>query len=224
MIVGPELLIFDCDGVLVDSEVLAARAYAEVLAEVGVVVSADVWLQCIGRKQAEIFALIEAAVGRDVGPIPRGRVWPRTRELFGADLKPTQGLATFLKGSQTARCVASSSSPERIRFSLEATGLAPHFQNVFSTEYVARGKPAPDIFLYSSQKMGVAPQRAVVIEDSAPGAEGARAAGAHVIGYIGGAHVGEGHGERLKAAGANFIAEDWMQVRDYLAKPRVWGL
>ncbi len=216
-----DLLIFDCDGVLVDSEVLAARAYADVLKEIGVAIPVGVWPQCIGRKQADIFAILESAAHREFGHGPRERLWPRTRELFEAELQPTEGLLQFLEGSPTRRCVASSSSPERIRLSLELTGLAPHFEYVYSTQYVARGKPAPDIFLYASQKMGADPARAVVIEDSPPGVEGARAAGAQVIGYIGGAHVDADHGERLKAAGAHFVAKDWTQIRDYLAKSSV---
>jgi beta-phosphoglucomutase-like phosphatase (HAD superfamily) len=104
------------------------------------------------------------------------------------------------------------------------TGLARYFEDVFSTQYVAHGKPAPDIFLYASEKMGAAPETAVVIEDSAPGVQGARAAGTRAIGYLGGAHVVGGHAERLKQAGANFVAKDWAQVRHYLATPAVHGL
>lgn len=218
---GPELLIFDCDGVLVDSEVLAARAYAETLAEIGVQVPEDVWGKCVGLKQAEIFGLIEAATHRTVDSETREKLWPNTRKLFESELKPTPGLRAFLESSNARRCVASSSSPERIRASLELTGLTPFFDDVFSTQYVARGKPAPDIFLYACEKMGVSPHRAVVIEDSAPGVQGARAAGAGVIGYLGGAHIGEGHGERLLAAGAEFVAKDWEQIRGYLANSAI---
>ncbi len=224
MTTGPDLLIFDCDGVLVDSEVLAARAYADVLAEIGVVVPPGLWSKCIGLKQAEIFGLIEAETDRPIGPQTREKLWPRTLQLFEAELKPTPGLVEFLESSTTRRCVASSSSPERIRSSLELTGLARYFENVFSTQYVPRGKPAPDIFLYASAKMGAAPEAVVVIEDSAPGVQGARAAGARAIGYLGGAHVGDGHAERLQAAGANFVANGWAQVRHYLAMPTVHGL
>jgi HAD superfamily hydrolase (TIGR01509 family) len=215
---APELLIFDCDGVLVDSEVLAARGYAEVLAEIGVEVPSDLWRQCVGLKQAEIFGLIEAATHRTVEPETREKLWPHTRKLFEAELKPTAGLREFLDASHVRRCVASSSSPERIGVSLQLTGLASYFDDVFSTQYVARGKPAPDIFLYACEKMGVSPQRALVIEDSAPGVQGARAAGARVVGYLGGAHIGEGHAERLLAAGAEFVAVDWAQIREYLAR------
>jgi HAD superfamily hydrolase (TIGR01509 family) len=219
-----DLLIFDCDGVLVDSEPLAARAYADVLAEIGVAISPEIWPQCIGRKQADIFAILEQAAGRPFGQAPRERLWPRTRELFAAELKPTPGLVPFLEASAIRRCVASSSSPERIAFSLEATGLAPYFPDIFSTQYVARGKPAPDIFLHAAQRMGADPARAVVIEDAPPGVEGARAAGAQVIGYVGGAHADDRHGERLKSAGAHLIAKDWTEIADYLVTGEVRGV
>jgi len=217
----PRLLIFDCDGVLVDSELLAARAYAEVLADVGVSVPAGLWERCIGLKQAEIFNLIEKQANRPIGPGTRDRLWPRTRELFEAELQSTPGLVKFLESSRVRRCVASSSSPERIHASLEFTNLAKYFEGVFSTQYVARGKPAPDIFLYASEKMGAPPEEIVVIEDSAPGVQGARAAGARAIGYLGGAHIGEGHAERLMAAGAEFVSKDWLAIGDYLANREV---
>ena len=212
------LLVFDCDGVLVDSEVLAMRAYLDVLDDAGLKVPESAWEQCVGLKQADIFRLLEKTVGREIGPETRDRVWPRTQELFETELKATPGLVEFLQESRTARCVASSSSPERIRLSLQLAGLEPYFERVFSTQYVARGKPAPDIFLYAAEQMGVRPDEMVVIEDSAPGVEGATAAGAHVIGYLGGAHVSASHADRLSRAGARFLAKDWASVGDYLAK------
>ena len=213
MIPWPRLIVFDCDGVLVDSETLAMRAYADILADTGAEVAVDVWPRCVGLNQADIFALIERAVGRPIGPDIRERLWPRTRALFAAELKPTSGVMDYLGKLTTRCCVASSSEPERIRFSLETTGLAGFFGDaVFSTHDVARGKPAPDIYLYAAERMGAQPADVVVIEDSVPGVQGAKAAGAHAIGYLGGAHVETGHGRRLLEAGADFVAEDWDAV------------
>jgi HAD superfamily hydrolase (TIGR01509 family) len=209
----PSLIIFDCDGVLVDSELLSTRAYNDILAPIGVQVSDDLWAECVGLKQADIFARIEKACGRSIGQGIRDRLWPRTRELFAAELQPTPGLLDFLRATTVARCVASSSDPERIRFSLAAAGLAPFFgEGVFSTGMVARGKPAPDIYLYAAAQMRVSPKDAVVIEDSAPGVKGATAAAIRAIGYLGGAHVGLDHGRHLIDAGAEVVARDWVEV------------
>ncbi len=215
-----ELVIFDCDGVLVDSELLSARAYAELLADLGVCVPEGVMQGCFGLKQADIFARIEAAAGRAIAPQDRALLWPRTRALFAAELTPTPGLAPFLKRLRLARCVASSSFDERIRFSLEATRLSAYFGDaVFSAYLVARGKPAPDIFLHAAKAMGAHPERCVVIEDSVPGVEAAVAAGMTAIGFLGGKHVAPGHAERLTRAGATLAAANWDEVERWLASP-----
>ncbi len=174
----------------------------------------------MGHKQAEIFAMIEKAVGRVAPPELRAQLWPRAKALlFAAELKPTPGLVEFLEALDAPRCVASSSDPERIRFSLEVTGLIRFFEDrLFSAQSVARGKPSPDIFLYSTEKTGASPRSALVIEDSAPGVVGARAAGAKVIGFVGGAHVDERHVAGLIEIGAQAIAASWREVAGLLAK------
>jgi HAD superfamily hydrolase (TIGR01509 family) len=213
-----ELVIFDCDGVLVDSELLAARGYAAVLAGLGVEMPPGVMEGCFGLKQADIFSRIEAAIGRRIEPEDRARLWPCTRALFEAELEPTPGLRTFLERLDLARCVASSSHEERIRFSLEVTGLRAHFGNsIFSAQLVTRGKPAPDIFLLAAETMGVAPERCVVIEDSLPGVQGAVAAGMRAVGFLGGRHIHPGHGVRLQRAGATLISEAWLDIEQWLA-------
>ena len=209
----PGLIVFDCDGVLVDSEMLAMRAYVDILADIGAEIPAGVWPRCVGLKQADIFALLEHAIGRPIGPDVRDRLWPRTRALFTAELRPTPGVISYLGKLTTGRCVASSSQPERIRFSLETTGLAGFFGDaIFSTQEVARGKPAPDIYLHVAERMGARAADVIVIEDSVPGVQGAKAAGAHAIGYLGGAHVEPDHGRRLLEAGADFVFHDWDAV------------
>lgn len=216
-----ELVIFDCDGVLVNSELLFARAYAELLADLGVSVSQGVMHGCFGLKEADIFAHIEAATGRTFAAEDRALLWPRTRALFAAELTPTPGLLPFLERLRLARCVASSSFEERVRFSLEATGLSAYFGDaIFSTSSVARGKPAPDIFLHAAKAMGANPERCVVIEDSVPGVEGAVAAGMTAIGFLGGQHVDPADAERLTRAGATLAAANWSEVERWLASSR----
>jgi HAD superfamily hydrolase (TIGR01509 family) len=219
------LVIFDCDGVLVDSEPLAARGYDEILGEIGVKIPPGVLEDAIGLKQADILARIEAASGRTIPPEVVAQLWPRTRELFEAELQSTVGLREFLDALTLARCVASSSHVERIRLSLALTGLADYFGDaVFSTQMVARGKPAPDIFLYAARRMGAEPTRCLVIEDSAPGVQGAVAAGMRAIGFLGGRHIRPGHGERLREAGADFLAESWSDVNRLLANEGLLAL
>jgi HAD superfamily hydrolase (TIGR01509 family) len=219
------LVIFDCDGVLVDSELLAARGYSAVLGEVGLEIPAGVMEGAIGLKQADIFARIEAAVGRPIPAEVAERLWLRTREIFEAELESTAGLRDFLDRLTFPACVASSSHLERIRLSLRLTGLERYFGDaVFSTHMVARGKPAPDIFLYAARQMGVDPARCVVIEDSGPGVRGAVAAGMRAIGFLGGAHIRDGHSEMLREAGADFLAASWTDVDRLLASQDLLAL
>jgi HAD superfamily hydrolase (TIGR01509 family) len=214
-----DLVIFDCDGVLVDSEVLSRRGFRAVLQEIGVDVPAGVLENSIGLKQADIIARIAAATGRQIGADATARLWPRTRELFEAELQPTRGLKAFLDQLDVARCVASSSHVERIRLSLELTGLDRYFGDaIFSTQQVLNGKPAPDIFLHAAKTMAVDPVRSVVIEDSLAGVHGAVAAGMRVVGFLGGQHVGRGHGAALREAGATFVTPHWSAVAKWLAR------
>jgi HAD superfamily hydrolase (TIGR01509 family) len=221
-----DLVIFDCDGVLVDSEVLSRRGFQIVLDEAGITVPDGVIETSIGLKQADIFARIAAAAGKEIGPEIMARLWPRTRELFEAELQPTRGLIAFLESLEGARCVASSSHPERIRLSLALAGLDRFFGgSVFSAYQVARGKPWPDLFLFAAASMGVAPDRCAVVEDSVPGVRAAVAAGMRVLGYVGGQHIGEGHDLALKEAGASLVAGSWTKVARWLVEPPgAWGV
>ncbi|MEO3388368.1 HAD family hydrolase [Mesorhizobium sp. CAU 1741] len=211
---GKSLIIFDCDGVLVDSEPLAALAYERVYDKHGMRgVSADVIAQCIGMKQADIIVRIRDLTGHLLGEDKQGDIWAETKALFTEKLQPTHGIKGFLEALSVDRCVASSSSLERIHHSLDVTGLAGYFGDaIVSSSMVARGKPAPDIFLFAAGKMGAEPSRCVVIEDSPFGVEGAVAAGMVAIGFTGGSHTYDGHGARLAEKGAMSICSTWDQV------------
>jgi HAD superfamily hydrolase (TIGR01509 family) len=205
------LIIFDCDGVLVDSEPLAARAYERVYDRHGMRgVGPEIIAQCIGMKQSDIIVKIKDLTGHDFPTHAHGDIWAETKALFSEELAPTEGVAAFLEALPTARCVASSSSVERIGHSLAVTGLARHFgESIFSSSMVERGKPAPDIFLYAAERMRADPADCVVIEDSPFGVEGAVAAGMTALGYTGGGHSYPGHGERLIQHGAMTSCADW---------------
>jgi HAD superfamily hydrolase (TIGR01509 family) len=214
-----DLVIFDCDGVLVDSEILSMRAYRETLLSTGIDIAQDDLLDCVGLKQADIFTRIEKISGSRVPHEVRDSLWPRICALFEAELKPTARLVEFLNSLETKICVASSSDPRRLKVSLSLTGLADFFGDaVFSTQYVSRGKPAPDIYLFAAERMGCDPVRTVVIEDSAPGVQGAIAAGMTAIGFVGGAHIRSGHANLLSAAGASATFSDWASVSAWLAR------
>lgn len=209
-----DLVVFDCDGVLVDSEVLSCRAMASVLNAAGMPVTEGMIGRCFGMKQADILQHLARETGQ---PIPAGAaeaIWPATRTLFERDLLPMPGVVRFLSRLKDhPRCVASSSSLERIRFSLARTGLDAFFGDaIFSSQQVARGKPAPDLFLFAAAEMRVAPERAVVIEDSVHGVAGARAAGMRAIGFLGGSHIQPNHDAALARSGAEAAEPDYAAV------------
>lgn len=219
MLDGCDLVIFDCDGVLVDSEGLAVDAFIGVLREAGVPVTPQMVERHFGMKQADILIAMSEETGRDIPFDAVDKIWPATRLAFERSLQPVPGIAAFLAAMPAVkRCVASSSHPERIAVSLALTGLAEAFgPAVFSSHQVARGKPAPDLFLFAAASMGCDPARCLVIEDSVYGVEAARAAGMRAIGFIGGSHVGSGQEERLTAAGAERVASGWDALTASLA-------
>jgi HAD superfamily hydrolase (TIGR01509 family) len=181
-----ELVIFDCDGVLVDSERLAVRTEVEVLAALGWPLSdREVIERFVGRSPAYMQAAIERHLGRR---IDFDRLFmQRHEEVFERELRAVDGVAALLDSLRVPACVASSGTHERIRRSLELVGLAERFDGrVFSASDVAHGKPAPDLFLHAAAAMGAAPGRCAVVEDSVPGVEAGCAAGMAVFAFAGG--------------------------------------
>ncbi|MBR7654073.1 HAD family phosphatase [Brucella oryzae] len=208
-----DLVIFDCDGVLVDSEPLSCRAFEQVYANHGMELPQGTVAKGIGMKQADIMKMIEDMTGHRLPEEATSQFWPETKILFAEALEPTAGIADFLRVLPQKRCVASSSQPERIAFSLEKTGISHYFGDaVYSSSMVKRGKPAPDLFLFAANKMGVDPARCVVIEDSPFGVEGAIAAGMTAFGYTGGGHTYAGHAEKLTSKGAHRVFSHWNDI------------
>ena len=202
------LLIFDCDGVLVDSEVLSCQADADLLTSLGMPYTADeIARQFVGVSLKDMIARIEAEHGR---PLPADFAERLNRTLFAkfeTDLRPIPGVRDAIIALPHRRCVASSSTLDRIALSLRVTGLSDLFDHLFSSVQVPRGKPAPDLFLHAAKQMGFAPADCLVIEDSIAGVQAARAAGMKVIGFTGGGHCGQGHADRLREAGAPLVIE-----------------
>ncbi len=211
------LLIFDCDGILIDSELIACRLDAEELTAVGYPCTVeDIARDFVGKSGAEMFATVERHIGR---PLPEGFIeetHQRLMEVFSRELQPMPGIAEAIAGVAAAGwsdCVASSSSPPRLRHTLGLTGLWPHFEGrVFSATMVAHGKPAPDLFLHAAQAMKTAPGDCLVVEDSTAGVEAARSAGMTVLGFTGGSHCGPHHGPLLLERGAQSLFSDLREL------------
>ena len=182
-----DLVIFDCDGVLVDSEPLSNRILAERLTAIGLPTSTeDAMRDYMGRSWKTDQELIERRLG---GPLPDGWVDGYHAEVFEAferELEPVPGLPEALDDIELPWCVASSSAHPRIRASLTATGLLDRFEGrIFSATDVEHGKPAPDLFLLAADTMGAEPERCVVVEDAPAGVQAGLAAGMTVLGYAG---------------------------------------
>jgi HAD superfamily hydrolase (TIGR01509 family) len=222
----PDLLIFDCDGVLIDSEAIACRADSACLADVGVTISAEeIMERYLGISAATMCSDIEQRYGLALPDGFVGTLHRRVAEVFDAELIAMPGVEMLLRDLPLRRCVASSSAPERLRHSLAITGLLHYFgPHIFSATQVARGKPAPDLFLLAANAMRVVPASCVVVEDSVPGVQAAVAAGMRAIGFAGGSHCRPGHAERLLAAGAAVIAVDMPSVSALLSPDSCAGL
>jgi HAD superfamily hydrolase (TIGR01509 family) len=215
--IPPALVIFDCDGVLVDSEPIANRILAEALTAAGYPCSFEHSVaHFVGRSLASIVAAVESEMGRPLPDEFADRVQAKTFAAFRRELKPVPGIVPALARIDTAKCVASSGKPEKMRLTLGLTGLADYFGgHVFSAAMVARGKPAPDLFLYAARQMDAAPEACTVVEDSVAGATAARAAGMRTFGYAGGSHVLPDHARRLADAGAH-VFDDMNDLPDLL--------
>jgi HAD superfamily hydrolase (TIGR01509 family) len=211
----PEVVIFDCDGVLVDSEVIALAETRQALGEAGLPLSdEEVFDRFLGLSAEAVARDAEQDLG---AALPASFSADLTRRIlagFENELKGIAGIRQALAGLGAKVCVASSSPPERIRRSLAAVGYAQLFEpNIFSASAVARGKPNPDLFLHAAREMGAATQACLVIEDSVPGVQAAKAAEMRVFGFIGGSHIsGPSQGDRLSAAGAALIFADMTEL------------
>lgn len=213
-------LIFDCDGVLVDSEPLAAEELAGMLHGLGLPIGIDrIYADFLGRS---VNALIEMAARdhhTDLTPeLPAYAA--RLAERFHRHLTAVPGMAGALQMLDAPRAVASSSAPDRLKLSLQLTGLAGFFgDHVYSSTMVAQGKPAPDLFLLAAQGIGIPAADCVVIEDSPAGIRAARAAGMRVIGFLGGSHAGRARlAERLAALKPDALIEHADDLPNTLAQ------
>ncbi len=212
------LIIFDCDGVLVDSEVIGNRVLAALLSQHGYpVTAAECNSQFVGRTIPGVVDMVRAS-GVDLPDDFEDQVIARDKEAFARDLQPVTGIqATLQRLHGRPMCVASSGRMEKIRNSLTTTGLLRYLDpHLFSARDVAQPKPAPDIFFHAANRMNTDPATCTVIEDTPLGVEGAKRAGMRVFGFIGASHRVPDDAGMLRAAGADQIFDDMTRLPEML--------
>lgn len=214
-----DLIIFDYDGVVADSELLTSTIMAEQLTALGLPTTLDeVLSEYVGRRWRDNRALVEARHGRpcpDEFHVNYSRI---SRERAQSEMEPVPGLIEFLNSRTETRCIASSSGPDWLSLGLDRFGLSEMFADrVYSAAlHVDRGKPHPDVFLYAARTLGVDPARTLVIEDSEAGVQAALSAGMTVVGLTAGGHVREGLAQRLTAKGAHHVADSYDAVAAFM--------
>lgn len=210
----PDFMIFDFDGVLVDSECIANRIEAEFKTSLGFPTTLHEQIRRftgLGRHHPEVKAELDR-----LPPDYWSLVEEKIRAAYRSELKPFPGVIELLSDLPHPRCVASNSDPHSLAFKLKLTGLDRFFPHAFSGEEVPHGKPAPDLFLHALAKLGWPRERVLVIEDSVAGVTAARAAGLRVWGYLGGGHILEGHDAQLLGLGAERTIRDMTELRTLL--------
>jgi HAD superfamily hydrolase (TIGR01509 family) len=217
-----ELVIFDCDGVLVDSETISVGVLIELLRGAGIgITEADAYRLFLGRSVGTVEALLESDFGLVLTGAQLDGIREETFRRFRGELKPMPGALEALSALEARRCVASSSSPERIRLSLSLTGLLEMLEpHIYSASMVVRGKPAPDLFLHAAEEMGVRPEDCVVVEDSPAGIDAAKAAGMRAFAFTGGSHAADaGLEAALAELAPELIFSDLALLPELVARP-----
>ncbi len=211
----PQLVIFDCDGVLVDSEAISNPLLRAALSEYGLHMTLDEVIQTyVGRSMPAVVSISEELLGRKLPEDFLDVLQEKTFAAFEHNLKAVpgvEGLIRSLIDQDIKICVASSGSFEKMAVTLGITGLKKYFKGrIFSTVQVERGKPYPDLYLYAADQMGVEPANCLVIEDSVPGVQGAVAAGMEVIAYS-----SRGNCDRLKKAGG-LVFDEMSEIQKHI--------
>jgi len=217
---SPELVIFDCDGVLVDSEALSLSALLGMIRTAGGSIAEDAaYEHFLGKSMKSVREILARDFGLVVTDAHLTDMRVELMRRFREELRPVPGVSEMLPRLGLPYCVASSGTLDRIRYALDVTGLIGLFEpHLFSAAMVALGKPAPDLFLLAAERMGVAPNACLVVEDSPAGVAAARAAGMTVFAFTGGAHAGNpALKARLASIKPDFIFADMLQLPDLIA-------
>lgn len=217
-----EAIIFDCDGVLIDSEYLACEVSAAALREIGYEITTEQYIDLfIGRKYSETIKILASESGIPADKfLSAGEKDKKREQVFEEKLKMTAHTKEVLdavQDSPLSYCIASGSSMKRLDHSLKVVGLDQFFCNkVFSSDVVDKGKPAPDIFIYAADKIGAAPENCLVIEDSPYGIQAGLAANMNVVGYSGATHMNDDRIEKLYHSGAKEVISDMRLLINYI--------
>ncbi|MBL8580340.1 MAG: HAD family hydrolase [Mesorhizobium sp.] len=216
----PKLVIFDCDGVLVDSEPISVSVLVDHLSKAGAGLrESDAYRLFLGRSMASIEVLLKRDFGLTLTREHLDDIRTETFSRFRAALRPVPGVAETLPRLPRC-CVASSSGLDRIRLSLSLTGLLEMLEpHIYSASMVARGKPAPDLFLHAAREMGVRQEDCVVVEDSPAGIDAAKRAGMRVFAFTGGSHALDARlADVLTSLKPDAVFSDMTQLPDLLAR------
>ena len=212
-------IIFDCDGVLIDSEILSFAVDEKLLPDYGVSITASELARDFGGvTYGEMIAALNTRFGSDIDAISyQQRCEAELARTFEIDLRAIAGIPELLSGLSVPFALASGSDLARLNQCLRLTNLAGFFEDrVFSAEQVARGKPAPDVFLLAASSCGWMPENCLVIEDSPSGIHAAKAAGMPSVGFLGGAHRSNSDAYILRDAGAEHVAGNSTELHSYL--------
>ncbi len=224
---APELVIFDCDGVLVDSEIVAARVESEILAAAGYEIAPeDLAATYAGLTFREILLRIEREAGLPLQVSMIDDAEKRVDRRLQAEVKAVEGARAAVMAVEGARAVCSNSSAKRLDMTLGKTGLLPLFAGaIFSSLETPskKPKPAPDVFLHAAETLGASPAATFVIEDSIHGIQGAKLAGMRVIGFTGASHSHPGHADMLTEAGAETVVSRHADLPATLAALGAWS-
>jgi HAD superfamily hydrolase (TIGR01509 family) len=222
----PDLVIFDCDGVLVDSEIIAARVEARMITAAGYEITAEELAERFaGLTFPEIMMRIEAEARIPFQASLLDRAEAAVDQRLGLEARALDGAREAVLSVAGERCICSNSRPQRLELMLARTGLKPLFEDrVYSARVIPSGrpKPAPDVFLHAAAQLSADPGRTFVIEDSVHGVAGAKAAGMRVIGFTGGSHSYPGHAEQLSEAGAETVIRRLAEFPATLAALAAW--
>ena len=224
----PSLVIFDFDGTLVDSEILAARIEADLLTKAGFAISGEELSESYaGLTFKDILLRIEEVSEVPLSASLIGEAEALVDRKLRRDVQIIEGADAAVVAAGARKCICSNSRTERIRFMLDRTGLGRRFgsEEVFSALETPSGrpKPAPDVFLHAAAHFGADPARTFVVEDSVHGIHGAKAAGMRVIGFTGAAHSYPGHADALTDAGAETVIRRWADFGGVLAALQEWS-
>lgn len=218
-----QLIIFDCDGVLVDSEIIANRVFAEEMTKCGYAMDMEqAMTQYLGKSLKGILQTLQESFGHAACQL-LPPIHAKMSEALAGELQPIEGiihLLQLLDQQAIPRCVASNNTAEKISHSLQITGLSQKFlqKNIFCASDVKNGKPHPDLFLHAAQKMQVDPSACLVIEDSVTGIQAAHAAEMQVVGFFGGKHTKyDWYRQRILEANPHYVCETHAEIAHHLA-------